>query len=1310
MKKIAYLTLLSICSCYSVTAQTLDRKFYQPDNTVYEVLPAGDNIYIGGKFRKLGLPAFRLARINENDSLPDINFPQLDRNSFITASEPDGTGGFYIAGILRSLNGVPLPDETIMLHILQEGAIDAAFANPVKDAGMIKIIKKRNNRIYIGGDFTKINSQERKGLAALDATTGALLDWQPNQPVYPPPSDIIPSDSLVFLMGIQTVGNTDVRRTISYEYFNSYYMYSECVAFTTDCGSYVPNVLPAFNKPFTKMLIEDSSIYLGGPFFETGVSANSLAKMKQDDYSPINEKFAEVRGLIKAIVKDGKGGWYIGGNFTHVNDTLRNGLAHIMNDGSLDTSFNANLAIGSEYNNPPVVTTLATDGEKLYVGGYGLRTCPSCSEVAMMVFSIGTGKQINWKKCSGYVYAITISNKKVYIGGKFSFVDHNERHNVAAFDTSGNTLIWNPDVDDAVFSITPSLSGEHVYIGGAFNRVNDSSRNALAKVTTDGEGRVTSFNANLDPNALPTVFSIVEDGAYVYIAGDFSQIGSYYIYGFAQLDTLTAKATTLKMDFHPYGPSTLAIDGDYLYMGGEFKEIQNKHVPYLARMHRETLVIDNWNLHLNGEVNAIDFSGAFFVIGGKFNLTDCINRTMVAAIDAKTYELRDWKLPTELGTETYVEINDILHKGSEIIIGGRFTFKNYKTTEWIYDDLVSIDDVTGIPTEPYVPSPSNGVHKLAISGDKLFLAGEDIDLYFEDGVKRFLISYDLKTHKLNTTSYNPGKWNNSTDNIFSDKNNNLIAVSNNNIWNTVDRDGLAALNINTGKPIDWFTNNFEEIYSLAIKDSLLFAGGEYSLRSYHLSNGEMVKRFTISSGSVYDLCIQDTTLYAVGNLIISSGTNKRNNAVAYSILGNGTSKDVLPWNPYANATVNTIQALPLKKGGDLFLGGSFTEIQQHAAVYLVRVDNKTGLKRAFDPQPDAPVSTLLLNGKTLYVGGKGFSSIGGKKRNSLAAFNAINNKLLSFNPNLKYYNKNPNVLALAAENIGLFIGTDSLNLIGNSNSGTLALVNTKNSTTLPFNPKPNNAVHSIALSKNKLFAGGDWNVINKTIFSPAFFAAFTLPPSRQASSIQFSNITPTSVTTAWTNGNGEGRLAVIKEAGLPDAPADGKAYTASNSFGSGQTTGIKSFVVATGSNNSIYITKLLPNRNYTVSVFEYNGSDNATDYLQEVSLSGQFTTPRVVTVGGTSDAAIIETGAKSESDKTVSILPNPVQSIATVLVKKNEGKINVTLTDMQGRTLAMFTASAHNQFTMDMSKYASGTYLVTVKDDTETRTLKLVKE
>lgn len=80
------------------------------------------------------------------------------------------------------------------------------------------------------------------------------------------------------------------------------------------------------------------------------------------------------------------------------------------------------------------------------------------------------------------------------------------------------------------------------------------------------------------------------------------------------------------------------------------------------------------------------------------------------------------------------------------------------------------------------------------------------------------------------------------------------------------------------------------------------------------------------------------------------------------------------------------------------------------------------------------------------------------------------------------------------------------------------------------------------------------------------------------------------VTVSWNNGNGNGRLVVMKEgSGVSAIPADLSVYPASSVFKSGSQIAAGEYVVYAGNSNSVTVTNL-ENKTYYFSIYEYNGS------------------------------------------------------------------------------------------------------------------------
>lgn len=115
-------------------------------------------------------------------------------------------------------------------------------------------------------------------------------------------------------------------------------------------------------------------------------------------------------------------------------------------------------------------------------------------------------------------------------------------------------------------------------------------------------------------------------------------------------------------------------------------------------------------------------------------------------------------------------------------------------------------------------------------------------------------------------------------------------------------------------------------------------------------------------------------------------------------------------------------------------------------------------------------------------------------------------------------------------------------------------------------------------------------------------------PTVPASSLTFSNVTGTSMTLSWTNGNGTNRIVVARQgAAVANAPVNGTVYTANATFGTTGTELGSGYVVYNGTANTFNLTGLQPGNSYFFAVYEYNC--NPPQYLTTNPATGMRTTP-----------------------------------------------------------------------------------------------------
>ena len=120
---------------------------------------------------------------------------------------------------------------------------------------------------------------------------------------------------------------------------------------------------------------------------------------------------------------------------------------------------------------------------------------------------------------------------------------------------------------------------------------------------------------------------------------------------------------------------------------------------------------------------------------------------------------------------------------------------------------------------------------------------------------------------------------------------------------------------------------------------------------------------------------------------------------------------------------------------------------------------------------------------------------------------------------------------------------------------------------------------------------GFGNCVNSTTTFPAH-DLFDVP-TQNASAMNFSGITSDSMTVNWTNGNGDGRVLIMRAGGAPNKfPLDGTEYAA----GPPVDLGDGNRVVYSGSGSSTTVSNLNGNTNYQFRLYEYKKNVNTGNY------------------------------------------------------------------------------------------------------------------
>jgi hypothetical protein len=129
--------------------------------------------YIGGDFNRVGgIIRNNIAHILANGSVDLTWNPNANREVYALAVSGSTV---YAGGYFTSIGGKPRN------RIAAIAAITGAATdwNPNAD-NLVYALAVSDSTVYAGGAFTSIGGQWRNNIAALDAVTGAATDWNPN--------------------------------------------------------------------------------------------------------------------------------------------------------------------------------------------------------------------------------------------------------------------------------------------------------------------------------------------------------------------------------------------------------------------------------------------------------------------------------------------------------------------------------------------------------------------------------------------------------------------------------------------------------------------------------------------------------------------------------------------------------------------------------------------------------------------------------------------------------------------------------------------------------------------------------------------------------------------------------------------------------------------------------------------------------------------------------------------------------------------------------------------------------------------------
>ncbi len=560
------------------SSQTLIDTLDSPlDGQVNSVLVNGSKVYMGGSFTKFGYSTGPGALLDTTTALPDRTFPKFDPmeglGTYVLASAPDGSGGLYVGGQFKYINGVP---RKYLAHIRADHSLDPWDPEP---NSFVKAICVTGSRVYIGGVFDSVAGQARGYAAAFNKSDGSLLTWDPQ------------ADNEV--TALQVMG----QYVYIGGYFYSLHLQTHLALASVDTINGNPtnwsfyNTVPSFSGFISCFVFTGSYLYAAGSFsMVDSVNRNGLVKFDQNGNVVLGWNPGATMaggGAYAATLAVSGRNVFVGGSFTTI------GGATVSNLAAIDTG--TGLASSWSPNPNSNVTSLAICGSKLYAGGpFTSIGGKSISYLAALDTSTGTAN--TWDaKLDNYPWTITSSSNSIFVGGYMTSAGSTTRNGLASIDfATGRITSWNPNATGGqVHAIC--LANDKIIAGGEFTNVGFSNLSIPYLAAFD----TTNGNPIQSPSwygqAGGIVRTLLAVGNRLYVGGDFYGLGGY---SRAYLGALN-KSTGNLLSWHPLldngGVWSMASLGSKVFVSGFFNHIYGVTRDYAAAFDTTTDSLTAWD-------------------------------------------------------------------------------------------------------------------------------------------------------------------------------------------------------------------------------------------------------------------------------------------------------------------------------------------------------------------------------------------------------------------------------------------------------------------------------------------------------------------------------------------------------------------------------------------------------------------------------------------------------------------------------------------------------------------------------------------
>ncbi|ERM80129.1 hypothetical protein P872_14365, partial [Rhodonellum psychrophilum GCM71 = DSM 17998] len=447
-------------------------------------------------------------------------YPGTWANEWVSTIALQSDGKILIGGNFTNINGV---NRNLIARLLPDGTLDKSFVSVLKLNIMIphwdfvnSIALQSDGKILVGGAFTFSNEEQRKYITRLQPDGNLDNTFDPGIGTNNGVNIIVPMPDGRILIGGNFTAYNDTRK--------------DHIARINPDGSLdkTINPEPGANMNISSVALQQDGKILIGGFFTSynGTDRNHIARLKSDgSLDPTFDPGEGANGPVRsmALLSDGK--ILIGGGFTTYNGTARNHIARLHPDGSLDWSFDPGIGASSWVN----TIALQSDG-KILIGGLFTSYNGTLKNNIARLNPDGSLDSSFDSYIGPNLYVSTIAlqpDGKILFGGGFTFYSSTGRNGMIARLHPDGSLDSSFDPGEGANSSVNTLALQpngKILIGGDFTSYNGIERNKIALIQPDG-----SLDSSFDPGTGATnwviALALQPDGK-ILIAGGFTSYNS----------------------------------------------------------------------------------------------------------------------------------------------------------------------------------------------------------------------------------------------------------------------------------------------------------------------------------------------------------------------------------------------------------------------------------------------------------------------------------------------------------------------------------------------------------------------------------------------------------------------------------------------------------------------------------------------------------------------------------------------------------------------------------------------------------------